>query len=108
MAWQDSSRSRVSELAEQTGLGEVYVDSLMRAQRRLSLALLLGLAIVALGLPALLLGFPTLHEVRILGVPLSWLLLGVLVYPFALTVVASYVRAAERLEREFAELLGRP
>lgn len=80
----------------------------MRAQRRLSLALLLGLAIVALGLPALLLGVPAVHEIAIGGIPLPWLLLGVLIYPFAIIVVLSYVRAAERLEREFAELFDRP
>lgn len=80
----------------------------MRAQRRLSLALLLGLAIVALGLPALLLEVPEVHEVMIAGIPLPWLLLGVLIYPFAIIVVFSYVRAAERLESEFAELFDRP
>lgn len=107
-ARRDPSRARTADLDEQTGLGEVYVDSLMRAQRRLSLALLLGLAIVALGLPALLLGVPSVHEITIGGIPLPWLLLGVLIYPFAIIVVLSYVRAAERLEREFAELFDRP
>ncbi|WP_168583215.1 DUF4212 domain-containing protein [Gephyromycinifex aptenodytis] len=107
-ARRDPARTRAADLDEQTGLGEVYVDSLMRAQRRLSLALLLGLAIVALGLPALLLAVPQLHSVTIVRIPLPWLLLGVLIYPFAVIVVWSYVRAAERLEREFAELFERP
>lgn len=101
-------RARSAELAEETGIGDVYVASLMRAQIKLSLALLLGLAVVAVGLPALLLGVPEIHAVRIGPVPVSWLLLGVLIYPFALTVVFSYVRAAERVEREFVDLLHRP
>lgn len=101
-------RSRSAELEEQTGLGEVYVASLMRAQAKLSLALLLGLAVIALALPAILLLVPEVHTLRIGPVPLSWLVLGFLLYPFALAVVFSYIRAAERVEREFADLLQRP
>ena len=43
---------------------------------------------------------------RVLGVPLPWLLLGVVVYPFLVLLGWLYVRRAERNERDFADLVG--
>ena len=40
-----------------------------------------------------------------LGVPLAWLVLGGLVYPFLFLLGRSYVRRAERNEQDFAELV---
>jgi hypothetical protein len=71
---------------------------LYRAQRRLSvapLALLLGGII---GLPLLFAAFPGLDELRLAGVPLSWIALVVLPYP-ALSLLAWWqLRRAERVE----------
>ena len=40
-----------------------------------------------------------------LGLPLAWLLLGVLVYPWLVLLGLRFVRRAERNERDFALLL---
>ena len=50
---------------------------------------------------------PALGRVTVLGVPLPWLLLGALAYPFLVAVGWRYVRGAERNERDFAELVER-
>ena len=65
----------------------------------LALALTLGLLPLAFHL------LPGLSEVDVAGVPLGWLLLGVLVYPALVGLGWVYVRRAERNERDFAELL---
>ena len=38
--------------------------------------------------------------------PLAWLLLGVVVYPWLVLLGWAYVRRAERNERDFAELVS--
>ena len=65
------------------------------------------LALTVGALPLLFPLCPALREQRLLGVPLPWLLLGVLVYPCLLLLGWRYVRRAERNERDFAELVGR-
>jgi hypothetical protein len=49
---------------------------------------------------------PALGDVRVLGVPVPWLLLWVLVYPWLVLLGWRYVRRAEANERDFAELVG--
>ena len=49
---------------------------------------------------------PWLSHLRLLGLPLPWLLLGVVVYPVLVGAAWWHVRAAERAEQHFGELLG--
>jgi hypothetical protein len=97
----------LQELEEQTGVGDALVRGLVRAQ--LALALRLSVIVGAgLGLLPLLFALaPGLARVRVAGVALPWLLLGVLAYPFLLAVGWLHVRVAERNERDFAELVER-
>ena len=102
-----ADRSRV-DLAEQTPVGEALVKGLMRAQ--LALALRLALVVVT-GLGALPLLFavaPGVGGVRVFGVYLPWLLLGVLSFPFLIGVGWAYVRWSERNEQDFIALIRRP
>lgn len=93
----------LAEVEKQTPAGEEMMRRLMRDQ--LSLAIRLGgLAVVVLGsLPLAFALVPSLGAVEVLGLRLSWLLLGVAVYPFLLAVAWSYNRNAEHYEQEFAE-----
>jgi hypothetical protein len=95
------------ELEDETGVGDALVRGLVRTQ--LALALRLSVIVgLGLGLLALLFALiPGLAEVRVFGVTLPWLLLGVLAYPFLLAVGWFHVRVAERNERDFAELVER-
>ena len=86
-------------------LDHVLLHSLMAAQLRLSLlagALVLG---VVVGIPLLLLAVPGLQEITIARVPIGWLALAVGVFPAVITTGWLYVRAAERYERRYRELL---
>lgn len=98
-------RPRTSEIDEQTVLGSVLLGSLLRSQLRLALATLLPLAAFAAGVPLAFHLAPALADVRVLGLPLAWLVLGGLVYPFLVLLGRFYVRRAERNERDFAELV---
>jgi hypothetical protein len=101
------SRSRTRDIDEQTGVGEVYTRSLLRTQLRIGLSAV-ALTVLGIGaLPALFAVEPQLAGVRVLTVPLPWLLAGVAVYPLLVGVGWWYVRAAERAEREFADLVER-
>jgi hypothetical protein len=95
-------------LAEQTPVGEALVKGLVRAQ--LALALRLSLVVVT-GLGALPLLFavaPRVGDVKVFGINLPWLLLGVLSFPFLVGVGWAYVRWAERNEQDFTAVIRRP
>lgn len=99
-------RSDAAEIDALTRLGEVYVQSLVRAQLRLA-GYVVALLAASLGLlPVLFLTVPV-DGVRLFGVPLPWLLLGVAVYPWLLVIAWWYVRRAEHNERAFVELVER-
>jgi hypothetical protein len=100
-------RSNAAEIDALTRLGEVYVQSLMRAQLRLAAYVVLLLA-GTLGLLPLLFRLLSVGDVHLLGVPLPWLLLGVAVYPWLIGLAWWYVRRAERNEAAFEDLVDRP
>ena len=96
-----------SEIDAQTDLGEVYMTSLLRSQLRLALLVLAALGVLVAGLPLLFTFLPGLAEVHVLGMPLPWVLLAFVVYPFLVLLGWLYVRAAERNERDFTEVVER-
>ena len=95
------------EVSEQTDVGQLLVRGLVRAQLVLALRLVAVVACPLGGLPLLLWASPGLRDARVLGLPLPWLVLGLLVYPAFVTVAWLYVRLAERNEREFVEAVER-
>jgi hypothetical protein len=102
-----SRRSNAAEIDAQTRLGEVYVQSLIRAQLRLALYVVLLLS-ATLGLLPLLFRLLPLDDVHVYGVPLPWLLLGAGAYPWLIALAWWYVRRAERNEAAFEDLVERP
>lgn len=95
------------EIDEQTGVGEVYTRSLVRAQLRLGLTVLAVVAIALGSLPVVFTVEPRLSSMRVLSVPVPWLLVGVGIYPLLIVAAWWHVRAAERAERDFAEIVER-
>lgn len=93
------------EIDEQTLVGDVYMRSLVRLQLRLAIGVCLIFAVLLGGLPLMLTLEPELADVHVLGLPLPWLLLGVVVYPVLIAAAWLYVRQAERNERDFSELV---
>ena len=95
------------EIEEQTLVGEVLVRGLIRTQLALALrvSVLVGLLF---GLqPLLFAAAPGLARTEVAGLPLPWLLLGILAYPLVFGAAWTYVRAAERNEQDFADLVNR-
>jgi hypothetical protein len=100
-------RPATREIDEQTSIGEVYMRSLLRSQLRLALSVLAATAVLLGGLPLLFAVAPPVADAHVLGVPLPWLLLGVLAYPMLWLACRYYVRQAERNEADFADTLER-
>ncbi|HVW43078.1 MAG TPA: hypothetical protein VHC18_17185 [Amycolatopsis sp.] len=74
--------------------------SLYGRQWRRALLSLAALTAFLVGLPVLLRFAPGLDHVRLLGIPLSWLLLGALPFPIMVVLAVWQLRHAERLEDE--------
>lgn len=70
-----------------------------RVQLRYALGALAWLGVLILGLPLLLAAFPALDTIRLLGVPLSWLAVGVAPYLMLGVLARWQLLRAERAER---------
>jgi uncharacterized membrane protein (DUF485 family) len=93
------------EVAEQTTYGEVVLEDLIRRQLTLSLSVAGAFLLLLFGLPLFNLLFPDLAALSVLGLPLSWLLLAVLIYPVLWVLAYYYVATSRKYEREFDELV---
>lgn len=100
-----ATATRTREIDEGTRVGGIYMRSLLREQLRLALRVLATLGATVGSLPLVFYLWPGLAELRVLGIPLSWLLLGVLVYPLLIVLGWRYIRRAEDNERDFTDLM---
>lgn len=94
------------EIDAETALGQVFMRSLLREQLMLSVRVLVALALTVGLLPVAFHLFPALAEMRWGPMPVAWLLLGVLTYPWLVVLGWFYVRRSEANERDFADLVG--
>jgi hypothetical protein len=99
------ARPPAREIDELTALGELYLESLLRSQRRTAfgacaatIGLLLALAVAAAE-------FAGWRAITVFGVQLPWLLVGCAIYPALGGIGYVAVRLLERNERAFAELM---
>ncbi|MEI5676166.1 MULTISPECIES: hypothetical protein [unclassified Nocardioides] len=97
--------SRARDIDTDTRLGEIYLGSLLRAQLGLAARVLGVLAVTVGSWPLVFHVWPGLAAVEVAGVPVAWLVLGVLVYPLLVGLGWWYVRRAERNERAFVDLM---
>ena len=102
----DRRPSLRTEITSQSPLGAAYLSSLMRAQLRLSLTVVATLTVVLGALPLLFAIVPATRRLEVLGLPLPWVILGLLVYPAAVISARQYTRAAERIEAQFSDVVG--
>ncbi len=94
------------EIDAGTEIGAVFMRSLLREQLGLALRVLTVLFASVCLLPVVFHLWPELGDTRVLGVPLPWLLLGLLVYPWLIVLGWYYLRRAEANERDFADLVS--
>jgi uncharacterized membrane protein (DUF485 family) len=100
-----AARPVAHEIDEQTRLGEVYIVSLIRSQRRLA-TVVCGLVTALLMGIALLGAFaPQVAAWHLFGMPIPWIVLAIAVYPALILIAVYAVRQAERHERDFTELM---
>lgn len=69
-----------------------------REQLRRALGAVAALAVLIIGLPLLLAAFPELDAMRLLGIPVSWLAIGVLPYGVLVVLAGWQLRRAEEAE----------
>ncbi len=98
-------RSAVDDLDQQTRIGRVYLRALIRTQLLLGLATVAVVVVPLAALPLLFGLVPGVRALQVGPIPLWWLILGFLVYPAILAVGWWYVRAAERTEAQFTDLV---
>ena len=99
-------RGRVVSPPRSPDVVSVYDRSLRRAQLRWSVVSVLVVAVPLLALPLLAVLVPDLAALPVLGVPLAWWLLALVVYPAIWLVGRRHVSGAERTENDFRELVG--
>ncbi|MGH3515897.1 MAG: hypothetical protein ACRDQ7_00450 [Haloechinothrix sp.] len=97
-------RARV-ELAEQTSWGELLIKDLIRAQLRSGLALAALVVLLLGGLPLAFALAPSFASLTFVGVPVAWLVLGVLPFPLLFAVGLWYNSLADRHERAFVDMI---
>jgi hypothetical protein len=97
-------RARV-ELEEQTSWGELLITGLVKEQLKTSLLLAGVVVLVLVPLPALFYLVSSFSSLKLIGVPLPWLILGVVPFPLLFAVGLWYNRLAERHERAFVDMI---
>lgn len=93
------------ELEEQTAVGRIFLRALMRRQLGLSIRVAAILAAALAIQPLVAWAWPAYGVLTVFSVPLPWLVLGVGSYPLLIALGLYYVRKAETIDDEFAELL---
>ncbi len=102
-----SRRTAAGEIDAQSEVGEIYVRTLLRAQLRLALGILLVLALTIGLLPLAFWLVPALTSQRVLDMPVSWVVLAFGCYPVLVLLGWRYLQLAERNERAFVRVMER-
>jgi len=79
---------------------EEFLHTLMRRQLKLSIACAATFLIALLGVPLLNYFAPALMATRVAGFTLSWLILGVLFFPFVWIISWRFIKRSIALERD--------
>ena len=79
---------------------ESFLHSLMRRQLKLSIACAGAFLVALLGLPLLNYFYPEAMATRVFGFTLTWLVLGVLFFPFVWVIAFVFIRRSIALEDE--------
>lgn len=79
---------------------ESFLRSLMRRQLNLSVASAATFLVALLGMPLLNYFAPELMAARVAGFTLSWLILGVLFFPFVWIISWRFIKRSITLEEE--------
>ena len=87
---------------EDTVHSEAFLSSLMRRQLRLSIGCALAFLVALLGLPLVNYYAPGFMAVRVGGFTLTWLILGVLFFPYVWIISGYFIKRSLKLEADEA------
>lgn len=82
---------------------EAFLRTLMRRQLKLSIACAATFLIALLGLPLANYFFPEAMAMRVFGFTLTWLVLGVLFFPFVWVIAFLFIKRSIALEEAEVE-----
>ncbi len=77
---------------------ETFLKQLMHRQLKLSISIAFGFSVVLLGLPLMNYYFPELMATRMGGFTLTWLILGVLFFPFVWVLSWIFIKQSTAFE----------
>jgi uncharacterized membrane protein (DUF485 family) len=86
---------------------EAFLQTLMHRQLKLSIACAATFLVALLGMPLLNYYAPALMATRVAGFTLSWLILGVLFFPFVWIISWRFIKTSIALEKEEVESVKR-
>ena len=86
---------------------EEFLHTLMRRQLKLSVACAATFLVALLGLPLLNYFAPALMATRVAGFTLSWLILGVLFFPFVWIISWKFIQRSIALEEHEVDAMKR-
>ncbi len=86
---------------------EEFLRTLMRRQLKLSVACAATFLIALLGLPLLNYFAPALMATRVMGFTLTWLILGVLFFPFVWVISYRFIKRSIQLEQDEVKAVKR-
>jgi uncharacterized membrane protein (DUF485 family) len=86
---------------------EEFLRTLMRRQLKLSVACAATFLLALLGLPLLNYFAPALMATRVMGFTLTWLILGVLFFPFVWIISWRFIKRSIQLEEEEVKAVKR-
>ena len=95
----------LQEVAEQTNYGAIFLNDLIKRQRALSLSVAITFLVIIFSFPLLNFFLRSLVAFQLFGFEISWLFLGVLVYPFIWALAFYFVTTADKYEEEFTKLV---
>jgi len=98
-------RPPAREIDELTALGELYLETLLRSQRRTAFGACAATIGLLIALAVAVAEFAGWRGITVAGIQLPWLLVGCAIYPALGGIGYAAVRLLERNERAFAELM---
>jgi hypothetical protein len=95
------------DIESPSGLSELALHTLMRAQLRMGLRYLGVIVACLIIVPLVLANTSVLAEKSVFNVPLTWLVVGGGFFPLLLGIALSYTRSIARLEAAYLQVLKR-
>jgi hypothetical protein len=96
----------LQEVAEQTPYGEIFLTDLISRQLTLSLTVAITFLTILFTIPLFNYFMPAVATVQIFGFTVSWLVVGVVIYPVIWGLAYYFVGTCKKFEDDFIQLVN--